>query len=213
MNLINLIPYQLLIAVFLAFSGFIIRSSLLIVGQSWVRGYHNLATYTILPNIAFIITIVIANNIALSLGMIGALSIVRFRHPVKSPLELTIFFALITLGIASSVNFFYSLLLVTLVVCIIFGIEILQLILKKYGYSTYSISFNEGVSHNIIEIEANNEISLAEKNTNLQSSFHVPELYKWQYKLVFIKKTELNEFKNQIMDNKNITSIKVLLNI
>ena len=58
----------------------------LFVGQNWVVGYHHLVTYLLLPNIAFIITTVIANNIALSLGMIGALSIVRFRNPVKSPL-------------------------------------------------------------------------------------------------------------------------------
>ena len=34
--------------------------------------------------------------------MIGALSIVRFRHPVKSALELVIYFALITIGIAAN---------------------------------------------------------------------------------------------------------------
>ena len=46
----------------------------------------------------------ISGNIALSLGMIGALSIVRFRHPVKSALELIIYFDLITIGIATSVR-------------------------------------------------------------------------------------------------------------
>ena len=36
--------------------------------------------------------------------MIGALSIVRFRNPVKNPLELIIFFALLTSGISFAVN-------------------------------------------------------------------------------------------------------------
>ena len=36
--------------------------------------------------------------------MIGALSIVRFRHPVKSALELIMYFDLITIGIATSVR-------------------------------------------------------------------------------------------------------------
>ena len=31
--------------------------------------------------------------------MVGALSIIRFRHPVKSPLELSIYFLLLTVGI------------------------------------------------------------------------------------------------------------------
>ena len=51
--------------------------------------------------------ILIAGNIALSLGMIGALSIVRFRNPVKSPFELTVFFGLITIGIAFAINYDY----------------------------------------------------------------------------------------------------------
>ena len=51
--------------------------------------------------------------------MIGALSIVRFRNPVKSPLELVMFFALLTLGVAASVQSNYSLLLFGLVILII----------------------------------------------------------------------------------------------
>ena len=43
--------------------------------------------------------------------MIGALSIVRFRHPVKSALELIIYFDLITIGIAASVKNNYAILL------------------------------------------------------------------------------------------------------
>ena len=57
--------------VMLTLGGFFIRQSLLFVGQNWAVGYHHLVTYLLLPNIAFIITTVIANNIALSLGMIG----------------------------------------------------------------------------------------------------------------------------------------------
>ena len=39
----------------------------------------------------YIITLSISDNLALSLGMIGALSIVRFRNPVKNPLEIIIY--------------------------------------------------------------------------------------------------------------------------
>ena len=56
-----------------------------------------------LPLITFVITKVISNNIALSLGMVGALSIL-VRNPVKNSLELVILFALITIGISNSVN-------------------------------------------------------------------------------------------------------------
>ena len=54
--------------------------------------------------IGYLITEVISSNIALSLGMVGALSIVRFRTPVKSPLELVNYFMLITIGIVLNAN-------------------------------------------------------------------------------------------------------------
>ena len=74
-------------------------------------------TYRYLLNKAFIftslmlsplvlaVTTVIATNLYLSLGMIGALSIVRYRTPVKSQYELALFFSFICLGIISGVNF------------------------------------------------------------------------------------------------------------
>ena len=65
-----------------------------------------------LPLIVYVITKVIAGDIALSLGMVGALSIVRFRNPVRSPLELANYFCAITLGIAAGVSLKWSLYLI-----------------------------------------------------------------------------------------------------
>ena len=46
----------------------------------------------ILPVMVLLVTKVIATNLYLSLGMIGALSIVRYRTPVKSQYELALYF-------------------------------------------------------------------------------------------------------------------------
>ena len=78
------------------------------------------------PIITYIITKTISGNIALSLGMIGALSIVRFRHPVKSALELVIYFALITIGIAASVRTKWAIQLVICTILIILIVKIIQ---------------------------------------------------------------------------------------
>ena len=59
------IPEPVYIVLFLTFSGLIIRTCLVIVGQSWSKTYHYLGTYILLPNIAYVVTTVIANNIAL----------------------------------------------------------------------------------------------------------------------------------------------------
>ena len=45
------------------------------------------------------VMIVIGNNIALSLGMVGALSIVRFRTAIKEPLDIAFLFWSIAVGI------------------------------------------------------------------------------------------------------------------
>ena len=75
-------------------SGFLFRTALIYTGQLWAKSHAQTVSFLVLPLITYVITNTIANNIALSLGMIGALSIVRFRHPVKSPLELIMYFAL-----------------------------------------------------------------------------------------------------------------------
>ena len=81
--------------ILLIVSGLLLRFSLTFTGQAWAKSHAQTVTFMVLPIITYVITKTISGNIALSLGMIGALSIVRFRHPVKSALELVIYFALI----------------------------------------------------------------------------------------------------------------------
>ncbi len=64
------------------------------------------------------VTLAISTNIVISLGMVGALSIVRFRTAVKDPLDLLYLFWAITTGITSGAGM-YLLVLVTAVVMII----------------------------------------------------------------------------------------------
>ena len=72
--------------------------------QNWLKTYSQVINFAILPAIGFLITSVISSSIALSLGMVGALSIIRFRTPVKNPIELVTYFLLLTIGIVSNVN-------------------------------------------------------------------------------------------------------------
>jgi len=59
--------------------------------------------------ITMVITLIImtiSGNLVLSLGMVGALSIVRFRTPIKDPVDLVFIFWAITVGIANGVGYF-----------------------------------------------------------------------------------------------------------
>jgi uncharacterized membrane protein YhiD involved in acid resistance len=62
-----------------------------------------------LVTITMVITLVImtiSGNLILSLGMVGALSIVRFRTPIKDPVDLVFMFWSIAVGIANGVGYF-----------------------------------------------------------------------------------------------------------
>lgn len=63
------------------------------------------------------VTLAISTNIVISLGMVGALSIVRFRTAVKDPLDLLYLFWAITTGITAGAGM-YLLVAVTAVVMI-----------------------------------------------------------------------------------------------
>ena len=49
--------------------------------------------------ITFLMIVIVKSSIALSLGLVGALSIVRFRTPIKEPEDLTYLFLSIALGV------------------------------------------------------------------------------------------------------------------
>lgn len=69
--------------------------------------------------VAFII-MTISSNIVLSLGMVGALSIVRFRAAVKDPLDVGFLFLGIAAGLTAGAGLFFIAVLGTVVICVIF---------------------------------------------------------------------------------------------
>ncbi len=149
-------------------------------------------TYRYLLNKAFIftslmlaplvlaVTTVIATNLYLSLGMIGALSIVRYRTPVKSQYELALFFSFICLGIISGVNFKLCISIFLLLTIIPFIYEFLIKRLFNFKFfnlsttsfeksnnivldivikdtDTFEFIKKNNIKNNLIKIETNNE--------------------------------------------------------
>ena len=212
-NILNLIyDPNVSILFFLVISGLIIRQSLVFVGQIWANTYHHLATYLLLPGIAFVITKIIKQDIALSLGMIGALSIVRFRNPVKSPFELVIFFGLLTLGIVAGVDVKIAAMLLALIVIVIFGIHIFENIFSYFGKSFTNYSFNEANQLYSLEILSKNKVELIENNKNLINLYFNKENGEFSYRLIFKNKKELYQVKDSLNNLPDIISIKLDLN-
>ena len=61
-------------------------------------------TLIMISTITFLIITVVKSSLALSLGLVGALSIIRFRTPIKEPFELSYLFMSIAIGLGFGAN-------------------------------------------------------------------------------------------------------------
>ena len=115
-----------------------------------------LINYLLIPVISFGIVNVLANNLVLSLGMIGALSIMRFRNPVKNSLELTMYLVLFSFGIACEANPQYSIYILIFTIHIICFVHLIKFLSLKYSFLNnifllYS-NYLEGEEDYVIEL-------------------------------------------------------------
>lgn len=187
--------YNLIISIL---CGLAIRFALPLCNQNWVQTLQHTLSYAMLPPITFIITKIISGNIALSLGMVGALSIVRFRTPVKNPLELVIFFALITIGISGAVKIKFGIFLTLVIIAILILIRYLSSALHKFNLEYPSLIYSEGNSYNTIEITAKNRIKDLENEKNLVQFVNDREENIYIYKFATATSTSAKEILKKI---------------
>ena len=170
--------------------------------QQWTRTRLQFLNFSFLPAITFIITKIISGNIALSLGMVGALSIVRLRTPVKNPFELIAYFFLITLGIVTSVNpnIAINFLIITFLISLL--IELINNLISKSssGNGKYVSDLE---SKSTLVITLNNKIDIIEKSNFLKNISYYEDSYK--YTLLSSNADELTKIVSSI-DDKYIVS-------
>lgn len=87
---------------------------------------------------------IIKSSLALSLGLVGALSIVRFRTAVKEPEELAYLFLVITLGIGYGADTYLLTTVSTLVILVILMVRGL-FFHKSPSTSVYNLSIDSSV--------------------------------------------------------------------
>ncbi len=189
-------------------SGLFLKYVMMYSRQKWVETFHSTITFLTLPLITFVITKVISNNIALSLGMVGALSIVRFRNPVKNSLELVIYFALITIGISNSVNLKWGIVLTTVILLIIIFCHLFRNTIL-IGRNNLNLSFNEGEQLNTVEIKSSKKILDLEKSSILSYVFYEKDNDEYLYNLSSPNKKDIENIYLEFNNNEEIKSIRV----
>lgn len=94
-----------------------IRKSISLSGK-----FHIGSVIPLLATIIFLVIMIVKSSLALSLGLVGALSIVRFRTPIKEPEELIYLFLAIALGLGYGAG-------LTAITTVVFAVIVIMIIL------------------------------------------------------------------------------------
>ena len=198
----ELITIKVLLVSLLGLFVFLIHSITL---HQYLRNRSFIVTSMILPVVALVITTVISTNIVLSLGMIGALSIIRYRTPVKSIYELSLLFALITIGIAGGVNIKYSIGLAIFISLIGVATFIMSkffpnIFLKDYSYDQKYIEVSFKINGPFEKLNKLNNINkwIVSYDEDLENN-NTTTFY-----LRFNNLDEVNKFKDQLFKLENL---------
>ncbi len=95
---------------------FLVKLTYVKVGKSLNDKSYFSDTFIPLALITTLVITVIKFSLALSLGLVGALSIVRFRAAIKEPEELVYLFFVISIGLSNGANQFLLSIFATLVI-------------------------------------------------------------------------------------------------
>ena len=144
--------------------------------------------FIFLPIVIHVITSSISTNIALSLGMVGALSIVRFRTPIKNPVELLIYFLLIASGIVSytDINLYVNFILFCIVIVILIAL------FKNYSKKSSFISFiDENEELSFLKVQTIKPVSLDDFSNSLFHTSFDGNIHMYRYKSSNLETLEL----------------------
>lgn len=146
MNLKNLVqvdlsPAQVLMSLLLAFA-------LAFIWATVYRRTHSGVAYTrsffftimLIPPIVAMIMMAIGSNIALSLGLVGSLSVIRFRTVIKDPKDMTFLFLSIGIGLTCGATAWGVAILGTIMISLIV-IAMTKIGHNKPGAADYIVIF------------------------------------------------------------------------
>ena len=137
----------------------------------------------ILTSVIFLVIIIVKSSLALSLGLVGALSIVRFRTPIKEPEELVYIFLAIAVGLGFGAGYPLITSVITLSTLIIIYFFLSNKNISSNEYNLIVDWSNEKISYEVIvETIKKSSVSLKlirfENNQNHKNSVFLIELDK-----------------------------------
>jgi len=130
--------------------------------------FSNIFPFILLTTI--LIITVVKSSLALSLGLVGALSIVRFRTPIKEPEELAYLFICIAAGLGFGAN--QTVLTLISILFILISVSAIRFKsrnkVEKNMYLTIELSETQNIEKNEISKKINSILSEELKNFDLR---------------------------------------------
>ncbi len=141
---VDLTPAQVTLSFLLAFS-------LAFIWATVYKRTHSGVAYTqsffftllLIPPIVAMIMMAIGSNVALSLGLVGSLSVLRFRAVIKDPRDMTFLFLAIGIGLCSGATAWMVGIIGTVIISLM-AVVMSKLGTAKPGSSDYILIFRSG---------------------------------------------------------------------
>ncbi len=169
----------------------------------------------LLSNITFLVILIVKSSLALSLGLVGALSVIRFRTPIKEPEDLAFLFLAIGIGIGYGAFQIYATTIIFLVLMFIIwfflsnkGNKIkndFNLVVEAKSKSSelildeiQNILKNFSIEANFIKLEQKNEIFIIYFNVSFSDTENIKNIVK-DINLK-IKDVNFSIYENRIID-------------
>lgn len=138
-----------IVSVFLSlFLAYCVKYTYIRVGKALNDKEYFSDTFIPLAIVTTLVITVVKFSLALSLGLVGALSIVRFRAAIKEPEELVYLFLIIAIGLANGANQ-YLLSIISTILIIGF------LFIRRFFHDNYTKHKLNNLDSNILNIEIN----------------------------------------------------------
>lgn len=165
---------------------------------------HNFnVTIIMISLVTSMVMMLIGSNLAISLGMVGALSIVRFRAAIKEPRDIAFLFWAITIGLAAGSG--------TFIIAIIGSIAI-ALVLFIFGTTTNTVdnSYLLVIKGSELKVE---DIKERLKQERIPNKLRMKNINEFQVEITFelkLKKVNVDTLTDSIRECGNVTQIHMV---
>ncbi len=148
-------------------ASFVLRYVFITRSVSLSGKFHVSTTIPILACVTFLVIMVVKSSLALSLGLVGALSVIRFRTPIKEPEELVYLFLAIALGLGYGAG-------QTIVTTIVF---VVILLLIAFWLSRETISRHE--EYNLLMEWTNQDLDVTSLIKSMKDELDMVDIHKY----------------------------------